>query len=424
MGKCQPNLPLRADRPNAGFALCRVTKMNDELSIRLRALCDAFALKVIDADAYETGLAKLRREYGPQAVDELLQRHPDVGDHVSPEASSHTTRPSSPPFDATHSVLRTALLPTLSADGVHFSYGHALLIGIADYADPRLRVAGGTTASDARALGALLRDPQAAAYPERQVRVLTDAKATRTAILDALEALAHEATDGAALVCFAGRGAMLGAGYGLLPYDADLTDLDATALTAELCQRRIDKLRARARQLVVLLNCCHGGGADAVAPGVGAAPPAAFYRPLAQGSGQLVICASRPEQQAGAVSRQDAQHTPFGAQLLAALRGAAPGNGPAIGVFELFAYLRATVPGDAPHLIQEPLCYTSQLADNLAIALRPGGQGGTRNAELDQQLHRLVALELALDATPARAALRAERDALLARLVPVPPGHA
>ncbi len=304
-----------------------------------------------------------------------------------------------------------------------YSDGHALLIGIAEYADPRLRVAGGTTASDARALGALLRDPQRAAYPERQVRVLTDAKATRTAILDALEALAHEATDGAALVFFAGRGAMVGASYGLLPYDADLADLAATALTAELFQRRINKLRARARQVVVLLNCCHGGGSDAEAPGAGTAPPAAFYRPLAEDSRQLVICASRPEQHAGARSRQDPQHTPFGAQLLAALRGAVPGHGPAIGVFELFAYLRAAVPADAPHLTQEPLCYTSQLADNLAVALRPAWQASAPDADLEQQLRRLVVLELALEAAPATAELRAERDALLARLVAAPPDH-
>ncbi len=319
--------------------------------------------------------------------------------------------------------------PTLSADGVHFSYGHALIIGVGTYQDRRIRSVP-TTANDARAVASLLRDPHLAAYPDAQVRVLLDAKASRTNILDALEDLANRVGDGTALIFFAGHGAPVGADYALLPYDADLNDLATTALTTEVFQQRVAKIRAKAKRLIVLLNCCHAGGVGDTVLGAdpdgfsGDAPPADFYRPLAVGSGQVVISSSRPTQKSGAVSQTNPAHTPFGAQLLAALRGKAPGAGAGVGIFELFAYLRAQVPADARHiwyhggpLVQEPLFYASQLDDNLAVALRPGWQSGTLGDDTLSLAMRLAELELAAEAGALTAAQMAERDLLLTRLV-------
>lgn len=342
--------------------------------------------------------------------------------------------PSAQPRADSSPITRHAPLPTtLSTDGVHFTYGHALLIGVGAYQDPRLTVGGGTTANDARALGTLLRNPQRAAYPDDQVRVLVDAKATRAMILDALEALAHQVAgtpDATALIFFAGHGERIGASYGLLPYDTDLTNLTATAITAELFHRRIEKIRAAAKRLVVVLNCCHAGGVgDDVLEGTedtlsGAAPPPEFYRPLALGSGQIVISSSRSQQKSGARSRLHPTHTTFGAHLLNALQGGAPGDSAGIGVFELFTYLRTHVPADAAGityrnapLMQEPLFYASQLDDNLAVALRPAGSSSTLGTDPDL-IARFVALEVQFETAPESAtpALLAERDALLARL--------
>ena len=327
-------------------------------------------------------------------------------------------------------VTRQAPLPaTLSADGIHFSAGHALIIGVGSYQDPHIRNVT-STAADARALGALLRDPQLAAYPSEQVQVLVDAKATRANILDALEALAQRAAGGTALICFAGHGEPVGTSYALLPYDADMHRLAETALTAEVFHQRVAQIRKRANRLVVLLNCCHAGGVgDTVLGGEadvagGTAPPPEFYRPLAVGSGQVVISSSRPSQKSGARSQVNPQHTTFGTHLLDALRGKAPGQGPGVGIFELFAYLRAHVPTDAQHiayqgkpLVQEPLFYASQLDDNLAVALRPGWQGGTLGTDLAQQVSRLIELELQQEAeTVDDPALREELKRLLAAL--------
>lgn len=327
---------------------------------------------------------------------------------------------------------REPLPTTLSADGVHFSYGHALVIGVGTYDHPYISTVP-TTANDAHALAALLRDPQLAGYPDAQVRVLVDATASRANILAELEELAQRvagAAQSTALIFFAGHGEPVGNTYALLPHDTDLKRMEATGITAELFHQQIAKIRARASRLVVLLNCCYAGGVGDEVLSVpddtlsGAAPPPEFYRPLAVGSGQVVISSSRPHQKSAARSQQQPQHSPFGAHLLDALRGRAPGSGAGVGVFELFAHLRTQVPLDARHTldqftptVQEPLFYASQLDDNFAVALRPAGSGDTLSAD-GGMVARLVALELQIEALGAAVpqAVVVERDDLLARL--------
>ncbi|NJM07342.1 caspase family protein [Candidatus Gracilibacteria bacterium] len=324
---------------------------------------------------------------------------------------------------------------TLSSDGVHFSFGHALLIGVAAYQDSGLRVADGTTANDARELARLLRDQQRAAYPATQVTELIDTAATHAAVLTALDALAAQVAqqpNATALIFFAGHGERVGRRYALLPYDVQLK-AQQNLLTATEFHAAIDRIRRHARRVVVILNCCHAGGLGDRVLGTesdllsGSAPPEDFYKPLVRGGGQVVISSSRPSQKSGARSHVNPQHSTFGAHLLDALAGDAPGGGDAIGVFELFAHLRHNVPEDAKTLIntegralvQEPLFYAHQLDDNLAIALRPKGKAGaTLDSSLAAQIRRLVELEL-LEGTQLDAfseAARAERDALLAAL--------
>ncbi|RRR68095.1 MAG: caspase family protein [Candidatus Viridilinea halotolerans] len=346
----------------------------------------------------------------------IIQRS---GDPVAPT-------PPAPP--AAPAALRATITdPTLSVDGRHFSFGHALVIGVGQYRDSGIADVA-TAANDARALGHLLRDPQLAAYPDAQVRVLVDAKATRTNILDALGELAQRAVGGTALIFFAGHGEQVDGSYTLLPFDAEASRLAATGIDAALFQQLVAKVRSQAKRLLVLLNCCHAGGVGGVvleATGrlSGSAPPADFYSPLAEGSGQVVISSARPAQKAGAQSTTNPQHTTFGAHLLAALRGNVPGDGPAVGVFELFAALRANVPADARQITyqgaplrQEPLFYASQLDDNLAVALRPSWQGGTLSSDVQHQARRLVELELQIELTGTDPVLSAERDALLRAL--------
>ena len=344
---------------------------------------------------------------------------PEITGRAGPTPVASAQRPS---------AQRAALPETLSADGAHFTFGHALIIGVGSYKHPYISTVP-TTMEDARALGNLLRDPAFAAYPATQVHVLTEGKASRANILDALEALAHAAAGGTALIFFAGHGEPVGGTYALLPNDAQLNNLAETGITAEVFHRRVAKIRERAKRLVVLLNCCYAGGIgdEVLSAGSGAlsgaAPPPEFYRPLAVGSGQVVISSSRPSQKSAARSQQNQKLSVFGAHLLDALSGKAPGSGPGVGVFELFAHLRAQVPLDAQHTldgfkptVQEPLFYASQLDDNFAVALRPERQGETLGADLSSLVQHLVELELQIESGHAVAEVITARDELLVRL--------
>ncbi len=359
----------------------------------------------------------------------------DFGDHTT--SSAPTTPQSRGSANTAAPANRTPLPATLSADGVHFTYGHALLIGVGQYANWYLSAPG--TAKDAEQLATLLKDPQVAAYPADQVRVVSDSAATQQGILDALDAFAQElaaAPQSTALVFFAGHGIQRDDGYYLLPYDYTSSNLAATAISAAQFHAKVDAIRRHAQKLVVLLNCCHAGGvgddvlSDGDAGATTDAPPPAFYQPLVEGSGQVVISSSKPAQKSGAKSSVDPQLTTFGAQLVAALKGQAPGQGAGVGVFDLFAYLSTQVPQDARSiqyqgkpLDQHPLLYAHQVDQNFALALRPGRQDGaddTMSGDVADVVQELARIEIQLAAFQSEAEAPAElvqrRDDLLLQL--------
>lgn len=305
---------------------------------------------------------------------------------------------------------RPSLPETLSADGVHFSYGHALLIGVGTYEIWGLNAP--KTEADANQLAALLQDQGVAAYPEHQVRVLSGSSATRQGILDALDAFAQQlaaAPQPTAVLFFAGHGEQQGGTYYLLPHDYDRADIANSAISAALFHEKVAAIRQHAQKLVVLLNCCHSGGVgdevlDAASDGETTdTPPIDFYKSLVAGSGQVVISAAKAAQKAGARSTVDSSLTVFGAQLVAAIKGAAPGAGAGVGVLDLFAFLSAHVPPDAAGitykgkpLAQHPLLYAHQVDLNFALALRPNWQGGTLGSETETLILELADLEIQL----------------------------
>lgn len=359
-----------------------------------------------------------------------------AGTNTGPITSSATFGPFSPtPVVApAPPPIRPALPATLSADGVHFTAGHALLIGVGSYAGAGLSAPG--TAADAAALEHLLTDPQCAGFPPAQVRRLSAQQATCAGILAALDAFAAQLPNDAsatALIFFAGHGIQRPEGFALLGYDYTGGAIPAGAITAAAFHASVAAIRARARRVLVLLNCCHSGGAGAAVLGeaedgatLGAAPPRAFYAPLAVGGGQVVVSSSRPQQLSGARSSADPQHTTFGAQLIAGLRGQAPGAAAGISVFELFAFLSAAVPKDAATisykgapLVQEPLLFAAEVDTDFAVALRPGGAQAVLSA-VDDAVAALawVEIQLAGYAREADAPLQLlqERAALLRQL--------
>src|SRR5690349_20054109 len=102
-----------------------------------------------------------------------------------------------------------------------FDKGYALLVGVGNYKDGGLTAP--VTAADAKALADTLQKPQAAGYPPDQVTVLTDERASREGVLNALKDLAAKASDDSTVVIFLcghGMPAPNGKSYYFLPYDA------------------------------------------------------------------------------------------------------------------------------------------------------------------------------------------------------------
>ncbi len=271
---------------------------------------------------------------------------------------------------------------TFSADEAHFNYGHALLIGVGNYVRAALSIP--QTATEARQLADLLRDPTLAAYPYSQVRLLTDQAATRRGILDALENFALQlanAPQPTALLFFTCHGQYQGDEYWLLPHDYDPEDLLGTAIDSITLRQKIEAIAMHTHRLLILLNCSYAGGIGDSLSNLSAAPPKSFYEPLAGGRGRVIISSSRPGELSGISSTVNLETTIFGTHLLAALRGKAPGQGLTIGVFELFSYLSKQVPLDARRILykgkpleQHPLLYAHEIDEDWPVTLRPYSQ--------------------------------------------------
>jgi len=96
-------------------------------------------------------------------------------------------------------------------------------------------------------------------YEEVESRILTDAKATRGAILDGLRWLSRVSTpDDVTMILLAGHGIndTTAGRYYFLPYEAELHDLSSTALSSEELQEALRDISGR---LVLFLDTCNAG---------------------------------------------------------------------------------------------------------------------------------------------------------------------
>ncbi len=232
-----------------------------------------------------------------------------------------------------------------------FSQAHALIIGIGTYADePRLNVP--ITATDAHALAELLCDPQTCGYPPEQVKLLTNAAATRDAILAALDDLAQRSNaDSTVLLFYSGHGFPSSDGnYHLSSHDSETSGSRLVAGTGVSQQELLTKLRAiPAQRLLLLINACHAGSVspvlgDAEPPPTGENLPAATAAALlATGTGRVIITACR-ENQYSYVG--NGKLTIFTQTLVDGLRGRGMeivNRQGFISVFDLYTHIYATL---------------------------------------------------------------------------------
>jgi Caspase domain len=245
-----------------------------------------------------------------------------------------------------------------------FAAGHALLIGVGQYQfESHLTVP--TTAADARALDAVLRNPQYCGYPQDQARLLVDTAASRKGILTALDELAQRASEDATVTIFYSGHGIVDAHqtYYLTTTDTKLggvpgnrTIVDNSAISQ---QELLEKLRAlKAKRVLLLFNACHSGEVSPVldvdgAPFTGQNPPSnTTAAALATGSGRVIITACR-EQQYAFIG--DGEQTIFTQALLEGLRGeGVSSRGGYISAFDLYTYVYYAV-GEAVQQLPEAL---------------------------------------------------------------------
>jgi uncharacterized caspase-like protein len=212
----------------------------------------------------------------------------------------------------------------------------ALVIGISRFADhnvPRLNY----TAGDATAFAALLIDPAIGRFPKENVHTLTDAEATTHNIKEQLNWIARRAGPNDIVVLYlATHGSpretdsVGGLNY-FITYDTEIRSLDhpdedalyASALPmVELSSAVATRMRAL-RTLVVLDTCYSGGSVKKGSRKMGAgldnvAPSPATLQRMSEGSGRIVLAASRVDQES--LESDSLQHGYFTYFLLKTLR--------------------------------------------------------------------------------------------------------
>lgn len=212
----------------------------------------------------------------------------------------------------------------------------ALVIGISRFADrnvPKLNY----TAGDATAFASLLTDPAVGRFPKENVHTLTDAEATTHNIKEQLNWIARHAGPNDIVVLYlATHGSpretdsVGGVNY-FITYDTEIRSLDhpdedalyASALPmVELSSAVATRMRAL-RTLVVLDTCYSGGSMKNGSKKMGAgldnvAPSAAALQRMSEGSGRIVLAASRADQES--LESDSLQHGYFTYFLLKTIR--------------------------------------------------------------------------------------------------------
>jgi uncharacterized caspase-like protein len=156
-----------------------------------------------------------------------------------------------------------------NVDTTYRADAHAVIVGIDAYSDPQIRPLRYARA-DAEAVHSVLTNPEIGRINPANVTLLLNESATQRAIRSAIgtSLRTRASPDDTVVIYFAGHGAPEIDARGqqddglekyLVPYDADLGDLFASAIAMDEVARLIKRISAR--QVVLFLDCCYGGTA-------------------------------------------------------------------------------------------------------------------------------------------------------------------
>ncbi|MCW6050131.1 caspase family protein [Lyngbya sp. CCAP 1446/10] len=268
-----------------------------------------------------------------------------------------------------------------------FTLGYALLIGVGESAHQKYSLP--VTVKDVQALRKILIDPNLCAYPndDQHIRLLHDAGATRTAILDGLAWLKKQVAahpESTVVIYYSGHGWLDQSTdcYYLIPHDIDF-DISASALSAVDFTNALSEIQSQ--RLLVIIDCCHAQGMAAAKTGeadlklppgfVPAVPAKGRLDELAKGKGRAVFTSCGGSQKSWI--RKDDSMSIYTYHLIEALEGAAnlPGE-TKVGVADIMKHLDKAVPKSASQehsAIQQP--WFRGETTNFPIALLRGGKG-------------------------------------------------
>jgi len=249
-----------------------------------------------------------------------------------------------------------------------FSNGYALLIGVG--ADLPV------TVNDATALRDVLVNPNRAAYPQEQVKLLTEKNADRQTIIDAFDRLierVNQNRNATVIVYFSGHGVQLKSTneYFLVPYGYDGRSRADTAISGLEFTQKIEAIKSR--KLVVLLDCCHAGGVpglkDIDEVFIKSPVPPTLLEALDTGTGRVVIASSLEDEK----SYYNSQYSYFTECLLEALQGKASVKKDGYArILDILIYLFDQVPARSPK--QHPfLKKMLDLGENFPLCYYAGG---------------------------------------------------
>lgn len=217
----------------------------------------------------------------------------------------------------------------------------AVIIGISQFKDPKINLK--CPSRDAADFSNYL--VTKAGFAKDHVKLLVDSQATREAILSTigdkwLPRLAHP--NDLVVIYVSTHGSPSEADIGsvnyLVAYDTAVDSLYATGIPLQDLIRIIKK-RVQSNRVVLILDACHSGAAEAETKGLHRANNV-DAESIAQGTGQLVLSSSSQDQQAW--ESKDGPNSVFTRRLLEGLQVA----GPATNINQCFDYVKDKVYGD------------------------------------------------------------------------------
>jgi WD40 repeat protein len=178
-----------------------------------------------------------------QAADNEIQLFAESRNGVSTPAVLHVT--SSRPVAAASDAM---LKPNL----------YVLAVGVSKYQNPNFNL--GLASKDANDFANVFRKQKGVLYADVQVRLLTDADATKDNVLDGLDWLQHQVTQhDVGMIFLAGHGLNDNSGkYYFLPHNADPDKLLRTGVPQSEIS---DALKVLPGKAVFFIDTCHSGNA-------------------------------------------------------------------------------------------------------------------------------------------------------------------